>query len=216
MINIKNTMDKFKFITPCNILISGASQSGKTTWVIQLLKHSHLMFDNPPHQIFYCYKVYQSSFNKLNNHVKFIQGLPNIEEIADSKRRHVLVILDDLMTEANQDTVNLFVVQSHHYNISPIFILQNLFHSNKNIRTINLNSHYIISFRQSRDTSQIGVLARQIFGKNWQKVVEIYTDQMKKPYNYVLFNIHPSNINRATIHLNVIPSNNEYEILYTE
>lgn len=212
-------MEKFRFMSPCNILISGASQSGKTSFIIKLIEHSDEMFKKPPSHIYYCYKVYQSVFDKLdknNNKVSFIQGLPDINEVADPKRNHILLILDDLMTETNQDTVNLFVVQSHHYNISPIFIMQNLFHNNKSIRTINLNSHYIISFRQSRDSSQVGVLTRQIFGKKWKEALDIYINKMKKPYNYVLFNIHPSNISRASIHLNVLPNETEDEIIYTE
>ena len=211
-------MEKFKFMTPCNILISGASQSGKTTFLIKLIENSDEMFNKPPYHIYYCYKVYQSAFDKLrkNDKVTFIQGLPNINEVIDPKNNHILLILDDLMTESNQDTVNLFVIQSHHYNVSPVFVMQNLFHSNKSMRTINLNSHYIISFRQSRDSSQIGVLTRQIFGKNWKEAHDIYINQMRKPYKYTLFNIHPSNINRASIHLNVLPNDVEDEIIYTE
>ena len=212
----QNKMEKFKFMSPCNILLSGASQSGKSTFVLKLIESTNVMFINPPIKIYYCYKVYQSCFEKINDFVTFNQGLPDINDIADPNGKHTLIILDDLMTEVNESIVNLFVVQSHHLNISPIFILQNLFHNNKNIRTINLNAHYIVSFRQSRDSAQIGVLARQIFGKNGSEVVKIYSEAMKTPYNYVVFNIHPSNIHRASIHLYILPNESEYEIFYTE
>lgn len=207
----KNIIKKFVFADPCNILIGGASQSGKSTWVRNVIEHVDEMFINPPCKIIYCYKVYQTSFGDLAPKVCFVKGIPNdIEKISNENNgRHILMILDDLMVDVNESIVNLFTVQTHHLNISSMFIVQNLFHNNKNMRTISLNAHYIITFRQTRDSNQMAVLARQIFSKQAKEVMEIYTEAMKIPYNYMLINIHPSNIHRASVHENIFPEENE-------
>ena len=67
-------------------------------------------------------------------------------------------------------------------------------------------------FRQTRDTTQVGVLARQIFGGKSKEFLTVYNDVMKTPYNYLVLDIHPANIHRVSVHLNILP--NEKEIIY--
>ena len=116
------------------------------------------------------------------------------------------------MQEIDSQMTNLFTVQTHHLNLSCIFILQNLFYQNKHLRTMSLNSHYFILFRQSRDLSQINIIARQIFGKKSNDFLKVYEQIMVKPYSYLLINIHPSNIYRVSVHLDFFPG--QYEITY--
>ncbi|KAG8229448.1 hypothetical protein J437_LFUL005553 [Ladona fulva] len=47
------------------------------------------------------------------------------------------------MMEIDASIVNLFTKGAHHWNLSVIFITQNLFHQGKGRRDISLNSHYI-------------------------------------------------------------------------
>ena len=77
------------------------------------------------------------------------------------------------------------------------------------MRSISLNAHYIVIFRQTRDISQIGVLARQIFGNRAKEFIDLYDEAMETLYNYVLINIHPSNTKRISVHLNIFPPKNE-------
>jgi hypothetical protein len=46
---------------------------------------------------------------------------------------------------------SLFTKKSHHRNISVMYIEQNLFHKGKNHRTISLNAHYMVLFKNPRD-----------------------------------------------------------------
>jgi hypothetical protein len=41
----------------------------------------------------------------------------------------------------------------HHRNISVMYIVQNLFHRGKHHRTIGLNAHYMVVFKNPRDVS---------------------------------------------------------------
>jgi len=51
------------------------------------------------------------------------------------------------MQETNETVVNLFTKGSHHRNISIMYLAQNLFPKNKFARTISLNEHYMILFK---------------------------------------------------------------------
>ena len=70
---------------------------------------------------------------------------------------HNLIVIDDQMIEAGKDNriVNLFTKGSHHRNLSVICIVQNLFHQGKGNRSISLNSHYLVLFKNPRDKLQI-------------------------------------------------------------
>ena len=67
---------------------------------------------------------------------------------------------------------NLFTKGSHHRNVSVVFLAQNLFPKNKFARTMSLNAHYIVLFKNPKDTSQFANLARQMYPKQWQFDVE--------------------------------------------
>ena len=89
-----------------------------------------------------------------------------------------------------------------------------MFFQNKYLRTMSLNCHYMILFRQSMDCNQINVLARQIFGFKSKNFLKIYDEIMKEPYSYILINLHPSNKHRVSIHKDIFPV--EYEVTFLE
>ena len=59
------------------------------------------------------------------------------------------------MSEADDRVTKLFTKECHHRNISVMFIVQNLFGKKKEQRTISLNSHYLVVFKNPRDASQM-------------------------------------------------------------
>jgi hypothetical protein len=84
---------------PFTALISGPTGSGKTQFTLKLIKQSDKLVTPPPQEIVWCYGVYQDAFTELTN-VRFIEGLPDINEFDGSKR--ILLVIDDLMHEANE------------------------------------------------------------------------------------------------------------------
>jgi len=68
-------------------------------------------------------------------------------------REPVLLIVDDLMQETDQSVANLFTKGSHHRDVSIMFLAQNLFSKNKFARTMSLNAHYMVLFKNTRDAS---------------------------------------------------------------
>ena len=118
----------------------------------------------------------------------FLQILPTI----DPSERN-LVVLDDQMAEAGkmEEMPNLFTKCSHHRNITLVYIVQNVFDKVKVHRTISLNSHYIVLFKNPRDQGQRRSLAQQFFPSQVKYFMDAYRDATKKKHCYLLLDLHP-------------------------
>ena len=93
--------------------------------------------------------------------VEFREGLADLTTLNAKKR--TLVFIDHLMTETDKSVSNLFTKGSHHCNLSVLHLVQNVFDKNKHTRTISLNAHYLVIFKNPRDASQITHLAKQMY-----------------------------------------------------
>jgi len=67
------------------------------------------------------------------------------------------------MAETNELVANIFTKISHHRNISVLYLTQNVFDKNKYVRTISLNTHYLVLFKNVRDGTQFATLSRQMY-----------------------------------------------------
>lgn len=114
-----------------------------------------------------------------------------------------LVIIDDLMNETNSDVVDLFTKGSHHFNVSVMYVTQNIFNQGRGRRTISLNAHYIVVFKNFRDRIQ-----------NHRYIQEAYKDATNDPFGYLLFDLKQSTPDlyryRAHIFPGYYPSNVVY------
>ena len=129
---------------PFTALLAGPTGCGKTRFVFKLVDNVVHMIDPPPTRIVYCYGECQQ-FREYSG-VVFRQGLPDVNGFDGSEP--VLLIIDDLMNEVDQSGANIFTRGSHHRNVSVILLVQNLFHKNKHVRTISLNSHYLVLYKK--------------------------------------------------------------------
>ena len=93
------------------------------------------------------------------------------------------------MDEVDKDVMRLFTKGSHHRNISVIHIVQNLFGKNKDHRTISLNAHYLVVFKNPRDNSQIMHLAKQICPGESNYVKEAFALATREPHGYLLVDL---------------------------
>ena len=160
----------------------------------------------------YCYGVWQSTFQDMKN-VMFHKDLPTEEEVREfADGSPTVAILDDLMDAVvrSDDVQRLFTRGSHHLNITVIYINQNMFHQGKWARTISLNCHYLVLFKNPRDFSQIQYLGRQIgLGKT---LVEAYEDCMKERYNYLVVDLSPHSSSDIKLFGHIFPG--EVEVGY--
>ena len=90
--------------------------------------------------------------------IKFIKGIPESLENESYLDVNIcnLIVINDQMIEARIDNriVNLFTKGSHHRNLSVIYVVQNLFQQGKGNRSISLNSHSLVLFKNPRDKLQ--------------------------------------------------------------
>ena len=179
------------FVHPFTCLVSGPTGCGKTQFVFRLIDHVDTMFQPRPEQIVYCFNEYQPIFERYPNAI-FQQGLPKMEQF--NGEQSTLLVLDDLMSEADERIQNIFTRGSHHKNISIIFMVQNFFSKNKYMRTISLNAQYIVLFKNPRDASQFTSLARQLYPDNPRFAQDSYKDATQRPYCYLLVDCRPDTI----------------------
>jgi len=192
---------------PFTAIVAGPTSCGKTRFVFRLIDNVSRMIDPSPSKIVYCYGEYQQLFCQYP-HVDFHQGLPDLYDFDGSQP--TLLIIDDLMHETNETVVNLFTKGSHHRNVSVMYLTQNLFPKNAFARTISLNAHYMILFKNPRDASQFANLARQMYPKRSQFVVEAYKDATKEPYSYLLVDLRPEQDDDLRLRANVFPGETHY------
>src|SRR5882757_6497183 len=161
------------FYHPYTGICSGPTGSGKTQLMKNIILNIDQMMSPVPARIIWYYAERQPGLeSELGHLVEFREGIPELSEFDGSVP--VLVIIDDFMSECNSDIAKLFTKGSHHRNLSVWFLMQNFFHKGKEIRTITLNAQYIILFKNPRDTQQIGVLARQMYGRDHNVMQEAY------------------------------------------
>ena len=192
---------------PFTAIVVGQTFCGKTRFVFRVIDNATKMVTPSPSKIVYCYGEYQELFNRYPE-VIFHQGLPSIDQFDGSET--TLLIVDDLMMETNETVANLFTRGSHHRNVSIMFLAQNLFPKNKFARTISLNAHYMILFKNPRDASQFANLARQMYPKSSKFAVEAYQDATREPYSYLLLDLTPEQDEDLRLLTNIFPGEKHY------
>ena len=101
---------------------------------------------------------------------------------------------------------------SHHKGISVLYLTQNLFPPGKLSRTISLNSHYFIIFKNPRDSLGIATLAKQMFPNRTQYLMDSFHDATKEPFSYLLIDCHPQTPETIRLRTNIFPG--ERHIVY--
>ncbi len=195
---------------PFTAIVAGPTGCGKTVFVKKLLKSTDLIHP-PPQRTYWFYGQYQPAYTEFSSRdeVSFIQGLPDdiLECVGRDPSVRKLIILDDLMSSVagSKQVTNLFVQGSHHLGLSVICIMQNLFFQGPEMRTISLNAHYIVVFKNPREQNQVACLGRQIYGPGRGKsLVQAYNDATKKSlFGYLVINLKPDTDDKFRLVTNI-------------
>ena len=197
------------FSSPTTIGIFGATLCGKTTWCKKMIEQSHKLFTVPIKKILFCYGMHQDLLEKLDSDMENFYlhaGLPTIQDIEEftSDKEHNMIVLDDLQQEMAKDAQmeKLFTQLAHHLNVTVVFMGNNLFYKNFS-RTITVNLHVIILFRNARDAQQVRCLARQLYPLKTEQFINAYLDSTNQPYGYIVIDLSPSANNQLSLRSNI-------------
>lgn len=190
---------------PFTAIIAGPTGCGKTSLLLKILHNLDQVINTRFENILWCYGEYQESFRELPANVTLVNGIPEFEKLIPSVSN--LVILDDLMQECgnSKNVANLFVRGSHHRNTSVFLLTQNIFYGDKMTRTISLNAHYIIIFKNPRDSSQIVHLAKQMFPGNTQYLREAFKMATAEPYGYIFIDLKQNTPDELRVRTGITP-----------
>ena len=189
------------------IMVAGPTSSGKTYWTHKLLTHN--MFTEQVASVLYCYGVFQDYFNQMKiPNIEFHEGLPSLEKVQSlhDGSFHVIV-LDDLMEYIVKsiEVQNLFTKYCHHYNITVIFLTQNVFAQGPCARTININTHILVLFANKRDESQAMNLGKQLYPCNSKVFMDAYEDATSYLHGYLVIDCDPKSPRELKLRTKIFP-----------
>lgn len=200
--------------TPFSMIIAGPSNSGKTTYVHQLLLNSDRLIDHTFDYVlwFYGQKI-PNNLEIKNINIQYIDGIPeNIDNFINPEKNG-LAIFDDLMEECENNKIiaNFFTKRSHHENVSIIFITQNFFSHGKERKTFTKNATYFVIFNSPLDQTISHSLAHKIMPKQKKVFQDIFNEATKTPYSYLFIDGHQQTPKKAMLRSNMF---NEVQNVY--
>lgn len=210
------TMDPslFKLQTPFKLAMFGASGSGKSFLISEILQHFSTI-TKPPERlsggkrsvhnlgVLYCYKSRMP--DNLSTPVKQYRGLPNVDDILDCKYKHgydgIVLVLDDLMldlkhirpgTQLYRGYESLFIDVARTENINIICTFQNLFPQCPLALLFIRNSTGQIIFNFNADLGSVHRKASMLFPGDKDVFLEAYKHAKNlKPGGYLFIDTHP-------------------------
>lgn len=205
----------FKFPVPFTLILAGPSGCGKTTFALKLLNNLYDLTKTHFDHILWCFSENGSigDLPQIKN-LRTCKGIPDEIWSGMCNKSPKLIVIDDLMTDREHEgkICDLFVKQSHHRNISVIFMCQNVFYQSRDSRTISLNTKYMVIFKNIRDKYQFFPLARQLYPDNPSDLLRVYKEATSKPFGYLFIDLNQETPDFARFRTDVFQKN--YSVCY--
>jgi hypothetical protein len=202
-------VNELKFKIPSGMIISGPSNSGKTQFLLKLLRNAEQMFEPPPKCIIYCYGEYHDYIPELEikQGIRVHAGAPTDDEILafSSLPKPFILCLDDLVYHMPEKSLNdIFTKKAHHQNYGVILLTQHLFE--KNLRVARTNAQYLILMAAPNAVLQIRNLGAQLFPRQLSYFLSAYEQAVKENYGYLLLNLHAGSNKILKLQTNIFPA----------
>ena len=158
---------------------------------------------SPPSSVVWCYGKHHQD---LPTDVTLIEGLPTEQDLVlDS-----LVVIDDLMHEVGRFVETLFTKGSHHDSISVVLLTQNVF--DKSLRTISLNAHQLVLFKNPRDALQASYIGKQMYPGNPKYFREAFKDATDPPHGYLLCDLRQDTPDSLRLRTGIFPDDRRHVV----
>lgn len=106
--------------------------------------------------------------------------------------------MDDQIDKAgsSKTLTKLFTKGSHHRHLTINYLLFNMYNLGLSQRSVSLNYHNNVIFRNSRDFSQFKTLAYQMHPGNAKCLIQAFDDSTIEPYGYLVLKKHQPESNK--------------------
>ena len=203
-----------RFLHPFTMLLAGSSGSGKTYFTKQLIVDR---VKPSLEALFWFYSEWQEGYGDMPSNVNMIPGMPkSLDKYLDADPGGPKAFMfDDLMTECvdNIMIAEAFTKKRHHRDVSVILLVQNLFCQGKAMRTVHLNTEYVVLFGNVRDKSQFQHFARQIEPTNSKRLMDAHVDATNTTYSHLLVDLKPLTPNQLRYRSDSL--SNDAQIVYS-
>jgi ABC-type dipeptide/oligopeptide/nickel transport system ATPase component len=178
---------KFTIDTGEKLAVLGKSNSGKSTFLRNLIECRDFTFREPVTRIIYVYKFAHEWFNELSDVVEFKQdNIP--DDIAPNG--HNLLIIDDACEGSFEEISNWFLRSARHTRTTIVFVYQTIFNAASEAykRIVNNTDVFVFTY-QPKGRYQLSILFRQFFAtkEEVKNALRIYNDAMQVKYSYLVF-----------------------------
>ena len=213
---------------PYRILIIGASGSGKTNALLNLINNQPYidktyLYAKDPYEAKYQFLINKRErvgINRLNDPTAFIEYFDNMHKVYKNidnynsdKENKVLIVFDDMIAdmiknkELNSIVTELFI-RGRKLNISLVFITQSYFKVPKDVR-LNTSHFFIMKIPNKRELQQIA--PNHSSDINTGDFIEIYRKCTDKPYSFLVIDttLPSNNWLRFRKNLNIINNDNQ-------
>ena len=87
-----------RFQTAFGCMVVGPSMSGKSYFMLELLRRKSEFFSPCPRRVVYAYGIWQPAFDNMSD-VEFVKGVEGLSSVEFSHSVPSILIIDDLMEE---------------------------------------------------------------------------------------------------------------------
>ena len=118
------------------------------------------------------------------------------------------------MEEGGQDkrVLDLLTKDSHHRNITVLYLTKIYFHLEKFSKTINCNALYIVALKNPRDQTGIRTILLQAFPDRWRQVLRLFKRVTSRPFGYLMLDVHPASDDRYRLWSHLTPREGQAQV----
>jgi hypothetical protein len=194
---------KHQLKVPFRVLTIGGSGSGKTNWLMNMIKITSGTFEH----IAVCLKskhepLYEFLAKKLPNSVTFFENqIPPMSELEQYEQS--LIVFDDLVASKNlQGQISDYFIRGRKQGISMVYISQSYYAVPKLIRQ---QCQYIILKKLSSDKDLALILREYGFNVSFEDMMDLYEKATKTKEGFLMIDLEADNDKKFRINWKVVP-----------